>query len=170
MKKKSHGKYLKNTAKTSIKPYHLAILVLIFVLLITGLFFLMRSNNVLVSNNDDESIPNESTQLDLSVLNKNLITTEQINVVMQNETEGTAQIKVNIPDYLQLFQAAIQADNPDRYISEALINGEIALIEKEVSARVTVENGVQVIHEEEAIKELMDAELTKVITVIMEAQ
>jgi len=170
METKSQGRYLKKTEKKPKKTFLFTILVLVFAVLVTIVLILMRTSDVSLSNTDDSNTTQEYSQTDLSVLNKKHITTEQMNVVMQNETEGTVQIKVRIPDYLQLFQAAIQAENPDLYISEALINGEITLIETEVSAKVTVENGAQVVHEEEAIKKLMEAELTKAITIIMEEQ
>lgn len=139
---------------------------LVIVLMIGLLFFMQRTNPF----NTEKNAPIELSQVNLSELNQNCITTEQVNISMQNEIEGTALIKVRIPDYTELFQAAIQSENPDQYVAAALASGEITLIETEVSARVTVENGEQIIHTEEAIKKLIAKELSKAITAVMEEQ
>lgn len=166
--KLSKGRYISKKSKrrkTSLIKLITA-MVLIAILVIGILFFMQRTN----SANTDKNVSIESFQGNLAEINRNCITTEQASITMQSETEGTALIKVCIPDYTKLFQAAIRSKNPDQYIVEALDSGETTMIETEVSARVTVENGEQIIHTEEAIKKLIAKELSKAITAVMEEQ
>lgn len=166
--KLSKGKYISQKSKRKKNSLLKAIVITVLLAaIVIGIVFFIQRTNLL---NADKNVTTESTQMNLAELNQNCITMEQTSITMQSETEGTALIKVRIPDYTKLFQTAIHTQNPNQYIVDALDSGETAMIEIEVSARVTVENGEQIIHTEEAIKKLIEKELSKAITAIMEEQ
>lgn len=166
--KLSKGKYMSQKSKRKKKSLLKAIVITVLLAAIAiGIVFFIQRTNLF---NVDKNVSTEFTQMNLAELNQNCIKTEQISISLQSETEGSALIKVYIPDYTELFQAAIRSKNPDQYIVEALDSGETTMIETEVSARVTVKNGEQIIHTEEAIKKLIEKELSKAITAVMEEQ
>lgn len=78
---------------------------------------------------------------------------------METEEQGEADVVIQLPNYEELFSAALQSENPDEYLENALKNGDYETKEIEAAAVVTVEEGKQVVHGEEAAKEVLEHEL-----------
>lgn len=123
------------------------------------------SNNTDTSNQTLEISPQQ-----LQEVNFNCIDIETPNIVMENDIEGTVEITVQIPDYEALYKQAHEFEDPDVYILQALESGKYDSCERIIMARVTVENGEQVVHTDEALKELLERELSNAINALMEEQ
>ena len=110
----------------------------------------------------------EISSQQLQEANAENIKTITRDVVMQNDTEGTATISVQLPDYEALYKKAAKSKNPDQYLLDALQSGKFDVKKHDVTAKVTIENGEEVIHVEEAVKVLLEQELSQAIEVLME--
>ena len=89
---------------------------------------------------------------------------------MNGDSEGIVTLTVQLPDYTQLYNKACTSKNPDQFILESLQSGEYDVCEYEITAKITIENGEQVIHSDEAINMLLEKELAKAINALLEAQ
>ena len=100
--------------------------------------------------------------------NSNCINIETHEIVMKSESEGTVELTVEIPDYEVLFKQAYKSEDPDGYMLQALESENYDSCERIVIAKVTVENGEQVVHTDEALKELLEQEFSNAINILME--
>lgn len=114
------------------------------------------------SNKNDASLANQ-----LEKANTDCIIVEKQDVSMVTETEGTVTLNVDLPDYSTLYQSAYSADNPDRFLLEALQSGNYDTCHYEITARVTVENGEQVLHIDEAVQKLLEEQMSQAIDKVM---
>jgi hypothetical protein len=97
----------------------------------------------------------------LQEANAECIQIESHDVIMQNDREGTVKLTVKLPDYETLYKEAYVTENPDRYLLAVLESGKYKTIQYEITAKVTMEDGKEVIHKEEAVKALLEQELSK---------
>lgn len=111
---------------------------------------------------------NEISAEQLYEANFQCIDIESQNIIMHSDKEGKAKIKVKLPDYEILYKDACKSKNPDEYLLNMLESGEYNVREYEIGAEVTVENGKEVIHTDEAIKKLLTEEFSNVINTLME--
>lgn len=105
---------------------------------------------------------------DLGELNDACIQIDQKKIEMKTETEGTAVLEVTIPDYYQIFKDALDMNDPDRYLQDALKSGTYQTVTRTIDAAVTVEDGNTRVDEASAIDQLLDQELTAAIKAVME--
>lgn len=106
----------------------------------------------------------------LEFINEKSIVIEETNVVMNNNTEGTATIIVQMPNYEQLFKNASETRNPERYLLRKLMLKKYKTQEFEEVANVTVENNTTVIHSEEVVHKLLERNLINAINSLSEAE
>lgn len=116
------------------------------------------------SNRDTE----QNITRQLQEVNAENIEIETHEVVMQTDREGTVKLTVKLPDYEELYKEAYDTENPDQYLLTALQSGTYTAIQYEITAKVTIENGKEVIHKDEAVKELLEEELSKATNALME--
>lgn len=91
-------------------------------------------------------------------------------VVMQDGVSGSCELDVSLPDYVRIFANAFTTTDPKGYVAAVLDSGKYDRVNRTVAARVTVENGSTVIHTDEAITALLEVELSKAISDMMEVQ
>lgn len=106
----------------------------------------------------------------LTQTNKVCVITKQHPVCMQDAVNGTAELEVSMPDYYQIFTDALASDDPQRYVSMVMDSDNYPVVSRTVTAQVTVQDGQEVVHADEAITALLDRELTNVIGEIMEVE
>lgn len=97
-----------------------------------------------------------NSENELASLNKNCISVQTGNIVMESETEGTAEIIVELPDYRELYKRASAESDPNQYLEEAFKEKQYAVVEREEKVPVTVENGKQIVHSEEAVEQILE--------------
>lgn len=108
-----------------------------------------------------EKDPEDRQQEKLAELGQETLTVEEGEIRMESETEGEADLMVRLPDY-----EALNAEDPDAYLENALENGDYETKQVETRAQVTVEGGKQVVHSEEAAKEALEKELVQAIAAL----
>ena len=145
--------------------------VLIIALVCVIVFFLrpMQKDAAVDMNN----MENEASQAGHEVFyeaNSKCIEFETNSIVMNGDSEGIVTLTVQLPDYTQLYNKACTSKNPDQFILESLQSGEYDVCEYEIAAKITIENGEQIIHSDEAINMLLEKELAKAINALLEAQ
>lgn len=96
------------------------------------------------------------------------IVIEKNDVSMQNDFEGTAKIKIQIPDYEKLFIEASEMQNPENYLLEALSSENYEEKEFIETVPVTVENGEMIIHSDEIVHQLLEKMLLQAIKSLFE--
>lgn len=106
----------------------------------------------------------------LTQTNNGCVITKQHPVRMQDAAHGTAELEVSMPDYYQIFTEALAYDDPQGYVSTVLDSGNYPVVSRTATAQVTVQDGQEVVHTDEAIMALLDRELTNVIGEIMEEE
>lgn len=106
----------------------------------------------------------------LEEINRNCIIVEEKDVVMQNETEGTATVTIEVPDYTDIYIAAYNSKNPERYIVDALKKGKYNTKKYEEDVKVTVENGETVIHSDEIVYKIIEKELIAAVNAVTEVE
>lgn len=153
--------YKKNKNKTFIifSILCLSIISIICILELSGvtnISIFSKKENIIVDSNY------------LKNINDKCILVEEKNITMNNETDGTATIIITIPDYTELYLNAIQSDNSEKYIREALESGNYNTLKYEKSAHVTVENGKTIVFYEEIVEQLLEKELIKAINALSE--
>lgn len=95
--------------------------------------------------------------------NSQALRVETQTVTMTGETAGTVTVTVELPDYEALFQAAYAQDDPDQALLKALQSGNFDTKEYQITAQVTVEDGKEVLHTDEAVQALLEQELLTAI-------
>lgn len=135
-------------------------LVFFMVIGTAGLLFIFAGTRS-VSSQD----PQKSTQT-----NNGCVITKQHPVLMQDAVNGTTELEVSVPDYFQIFTEALASDDPQGYVSAVLDSGNYPVVSRTITAQVTVQDGQEVVHTDEAITALLDRELTNVIGEIMEVE
>lgn len=122
---------------------------------------------------DNANIADENEEISADQLqeaNADCINVETHNVVMQTNTEGVVKATVQLPDYEKLYKEAYNSENPDQYLWKCLKSDKYDVCEYEITAKVTIENGEEVIHTDEAIKELLEKVLSDAADALMEAK
>ncbi len=102
----------------------------------------------------------------LEFINEKCIAVEEVNILMESDTEGIATIIVQMPDYELLFKNASSSENPEQYLLRSLILGNYDIQKFEEIVDVTVENGVTTIHSDEAVLRLLEENLINAINSI----
>lgn len=120
----------------------------------------------LESNMDERT--DEVTPVQLYAINTACIDAEIHDIFMQNNIEGTVEMTVQIPDYEALYKMAYASEDPDKYMLQVLKSGQYDSCERVITARVTIENGEEVVHTDEAITQLLERELSNAINALME--
>lgn len=92
----------------------------------------------------------------LAEINRSCITVEEKNIVMENDSEGTAEIIVKMPDYATLFKDAYKAEDSEMYLYEALSKSEYEIREIQAVAEVTRQKGITQVHTDEVVDELLE--------------
>lgn len=105
---------------------------------------------------------------ELYKLNSTCVKVKKDKIKMEDETSGTVQLTVTIPDYSSLYCQAVKERNPDIFIQDSLEKGNFKTVKKTVSAEVTVKNGKKVVHEEKAVEKVMEEALNEAVDKIME--
>ena len=82
---------------------------------------------------------------------------------MWSATQGSVTVTVTMPDYSELFDRAWQTQDPTTTLVALLSQQNYSTVTVDGVASVTVENGEQIVHSDELVKELMEKELIKVI-------
>lgn len=104
----------------------------------------------------------------METINEKNITVEEKEVAMKNQTEGTADVVVKMPDYEQLFQKASLSENPEWYLLKALLLEDYEIQEFKEVAKVTVENGEKTIHSDEVVRQLLEEALIRAVNALSE--
>ena len=91
-------------------------------------------------------------------------------VLMDNETEGTATITIEVPNYADIYIAAYNSKNPERYIVDALKKGKYDTKKYEEDVKVTVEEGETVIHSDEIVDKIIEKELVNAVNALTEVE
>lgn len=141
-------------------------IILFVVLTIICVFGLVACSDNADTTNKNGEIPARQLQ----EANYDCINVETHDVVMQTDTEGVVKIMVQLPDYEALFKDAYASENPDQNLLKALESGKYDVLECEITAKVIIEDGKEVIHTDEAIKELLVQELSNAINALMDAE
>ena len=94
----------------------------------------------------------------------------QHSVVMQDGASGSCEFDVSLPDYARIFANAFTTTDPKGHVAAVLDSGKYDRVNRRAAARVTVENGITVIHTDEAIAALLEVELSNAISDLMEVQ
>lgn len=89
---------------------------------------------------------------------------------MDNETEGTATITIEVPNYADIYIAAYNSKNPERYIVDALKKGKYDTKKYEEDVKVTVEDGETVIHSDEIVDKIIEKELVNAVNTLTEVE
>lgn len=140
-------------------------------LLFVVLTILYTFGLVACSNNADDANKNvDFSANELQEVNAACIDVKTHDVVMQTDTEGVVTITVQLPDYESLYQKAYASKNPNQYLLKALESGKYDVLEYEITAKVTIEAGKEVIHADEAIKNLLEQELSNATNALMEVE
>lgn len=106
----------------------------------------------------------------LEQANQECIVIEEKNIEMKNEKEGTATIIISIPNYEHLYKEALQAEDSDEYLLNALKEKDFLPVEYEEEVPVTVENSETIIHSEEIVSQILEEELIKAINALAEGE
>lgn len=106
----------------------------------------------------------------LEELNETCILVEEKAIHIESENNGEAELVVKIPDYEELYQKAYETEDPETYIKESLISGNYTVQTIETNAAVTVENGKQKIHKQEAIDELLEHAMLNAANAVAEEE
>lgn len=145
--------------------------VLIIALACVIVFFIapMLKDAAVDMNNMENKVSQAGKEM-FYAANSKCIEFETHNVVMNGDSEGIVTLTVQLPDYTKLYNNAYASKNPDQFMLEALQSGEYDVCVYEITAKVTIDNGEQVIHSDEAISMLLEQELAKATNALLEAQ
>lgn len=119
---------------------------------------------------EQESERNKARARSLEELNETCIFAEEKEVYMESENNGEAKLIVKIPDYEELYRKAGETPDPETYIKESLINGKYSVQTMEINAVVTMENGEQKIHKQEAIDKLLEQAMLDAVNAVAEEE
>lgn len=103
-------------------------------------------------------------------INRNCIIVKEKDIVMDNDTEGTATIAIEMPDYADIYIAAYNSKNPERYIVDALKKGKYNTKRYEEDVKVTVQDGKTVIHSDEIVYRIIEKELINAVNAVTEVE
>lgn len=103
-------------------------------------------------------------------INRSCIIVKEKDIVMDNETEGTATITIEVPNYADIYIAAYNSKNPERYIVNALKKGKYDTKKYEEDVKVTVEEGETVIHSDEIVDKIIEKELVNAVNALTEVE
>lgn len=106
----------------------------------------------------------------LEFINTKNIIVEESTIEMTSDTEGTATIIVQIPNYELLFKEAALTKNPEQYLFKSLAMKQYEIQEIEAIASVTVENGSTIIHSDDVVQQLLDESLVNAINALSEVE
>ena len=80
-------------------------------------------------------------------------------VNITSDSEGKADVMVELPDYKELYIKAVKKRDPEKFVYKALINKDFNIKKEIVTADVVIENGKEVVKAEEAVENLLKHEL-----------
>lgn len=84
-----------------------------------------------------------------------------------DEDTGTLRVTAQVPDYTQLFLAAMDSDDPDKALRKAIDAGEYDTVEYETEVRrMETEDGAP--QSEALVKSFIEEELIKAINAVTE--
>ncbi len=106
----------------------------------------------------------------LEIINERNIVIEESNIEMTSDTEGTATIIVQIPNYELLFKEAASTANPEQYLLKALALKQYEVQEFETTTSITVENGSTIIHSDDVVHQLLEEALVNAINALSEVE
>lgn len=106
----------------------------------------------------------------LEKINQKCIVVEELGIIMKNEKEGTATLRIQLPDYKLLFIEASKTENPEQYLLESLASGNYDSCDYKGVAPVTIENGEMVVHSEEVVHQLLEKNLISAINALSEVE
>ena len=119
---------------------------------------------------EQEGERNKVRTQSLEELNETCILVEEKAIHMESENNGEAELVVKMPDYEELYQKAYGTEDPETYIKESLISGNYTVQTIETNASVTVENGKQKIHKQEAIDKLLEQVMLNAVNAVAEEE
>ena len=117
---------------------------------------------------DFNEVKGEVSQKQLREINSKSISVDTNKVVMQSDTIGTVEITIQIPDYKVLYKNVFATENPEEYLLATLQSGKYDICEHTIVAAITIKNGDKILHTDEAVKELLEQELSNAIGALME--
>lgn len=129
---------------------------------IVGLFHFNVLDISAVSNFNKEQL--------LPFVNERAIEVKETNIVMDTDTEGTAEIIVQMPNYTLLFREAAASNNPEKYLLEALALGRYEVQEFVGVATVTVDDEITTVHSDEMVHRLLEESLVDAINALWEVE
>lgn len=157
---------LNKKKKKRIGKFLLRLFVMIFVflgLIVGSIAFLQLKGIIDISKFLDK-------EENIEDINRSCIVVKEKDIVMQNETEGTATVTIEVPDYTDIYIAAYNSKNPERYIVDALKKGKYNTKKYEEDVKVTVENGETVIHSDEIVYKIIEKELIDAVNAVTEVE
>ena len=110
----------------------------------------------------------EGTLLEF-ISTKNIVI-EESHIKMTSDTEGIAEITVQIPNYTLLFREAASASNPEQYLLKALFLKQYEMQEFEATAHVTVENGSTILQSDDVVHQILTEALVDAINALSEVK
>ncbi len=102
-------------------------------------------------------------------INADCILVEEKEGEVEEDTKEV-ELSVEMPDYEKLMMEAFQTDDPEKYMKEALASGNYETKKMDTTAQVTNEDEERIVHEEEAVDQLLEAELIKAMNTLTEEQ
>lgn len=99
----------------------------------------------------------------LKIMNEKNISVQEKEIVMIDDMHGTASLIVELPNYEVLFKKAKREKNPEQYIFISLLFKKFETQEYEIDAKITVENGKEIIHSEDDVKQVLEEALLHAI-------
>lgn len=106
----------------------------------------------------------------LKIINEKNITVKEEEIVMSDDLNGTVRLVIELPNYEILFKKASKEKNPEQYVFMSLLLKRYKIVEYEVDAKVTVENGKKIIHSDEAVKQVLEKALLHAIDGLSEVK
>lgn len=118
-------------------------------------------------------LPEKKTEKDFithlqAEIDNGCVITQQHSTVMHDDINGYCELEVSVPDYSQIFYDAFDTTDPEGYVFDILNNKKYTTVDRTVTAKVSIENGIEVVHTDEAITALLDEELSRAISTLME--
>lgn len=112
----------------------------------------------------------KDNDLTLDELTHDTIKIEEKEIKMTDDKNGTVDIVVQMPDFKQILTECQHTNNMEEFIKDKLKKGDYDVIKHELTAQVTVDNKKQIVHSDEAAKQLLETELINAINAVSEEE
>lgn len=119
-----------------------------------------------IQNEKEESLVTKS----ISELSAASILVEEKDGSEKSKDDGEVELVVEMPDYVKLMEKAYQTDDPEEYLKKILISGDYETKKIDTTATVTREEGERVVHEQEAVDQLLEQEVIKAMNEMIEVR